>query len=210
MHQQILKIKPGKLFKGYSSSIAYINNDHIVSTQNYYGTSIIDTISTKEQFFSKKVYTHANCPKYIIDNTAKIYHYKPMNVQYSDANVFYININKGFTTCTIEYRVSHAFNQIEVLTTAWSEKHVNFTSHRDNIDIARKSRNALKAFKLLLKNPDVINYLSEECKTGDTIKSGLFAKDPSKINLLYLLDIHDMSMSDFIVIDNLERDVYSY
>jgi len=203
MHQQILKIKPGTHFKGYSSSIAYINNDHIVSTQNYYDTSVIDTISTRESFFSKKVYTHAKCPKYIMSEIGKIY--KPQ----SDA-VFYININKGSTTCTVEYRVNNMYNQIDVLTTALSEKHVNFTSHKDNINIASKSRNALKAFKLLFKNSDIVNYLSEEFDTKDKIKDGLFAKDPFKINLLYLLDIFDISVNDFIVMDNLERDIYSY
>ncbi len=65
MHQNILKTRPGQLFKGHSMEASYNNNRDIVIRQSYYDVSIVDKLSTKDEPFTKAIYNQCITPKYV-------------------------------------------------------------------------------------------------------------------------------------------------
>ena len=195
MYQNILKIKTGRLFKGYTGSMQYVNNSDIHITQSYYATTVIDKISTKGEPFTKVIYQQSKLPKYI-SNAIKNVYPGTIDTSYS----FKINMFYEQTIIDASFIINPLYGQCELHYNLASNKHVEFGNHYDNIELSKKASFAMSKFKSLFKNQDIVNYIKEAVENEKTTNSNsLFIKNKFGINLVYLLEHFSLNIDDFII-----------
>ncbi len=202
MHQNILKTRPGQLFKGHSMEASYNNNRDIVIRQSYYDVSIVDKLSTKDEPFTKAIYNQCITPKYV-SKAIEVMYQKLHNKSIE----FQIKLYNGGTNIDASFHIADYYSQITLQYSLSSDSDVNFGNHYENIQLAKKARYAVSQFKKLFKNNDIIDYLTQQIdiqKVGE-VQNSLFEKDKFKINLVYLADKFNLNINDFMVMQSLNQ-----
>ena len=110
MHQNILKTRPGQLFKGHSMQASYDNHRDIVVRQSYYDVSIVDKISLKDEPFTKAIYKQCQMPKYVTKAIGAMY----QDLAQSSSIEFQIKLSNGKTNIDASFHIAHYYNQIDL------------------------------------------------------------------------------------------------
>lgn len=223
----LCNLKSGKSFKGHTQRITFTEGSielkpSLVVANSYYSNYILDELCfkpTNANRFTKEISIYGNAPKYIVEPIRDIV--AKCNAKYKFTPNLYIN-NAMFQMDTIEMLNTGETITFSIVCQAPTfypigggpgygsngnelyfkfeikSPHTTFTDHYTNIKLIKVGKRAINAFKSIFKSENIIDMLEEsECSLDKDVSTIRF-------NLINLLDLHDIGVKDFMLVDTLE------